>query len=85
MRDLILLRDSPGAGKNTWIKEHKLSQYTLNRDEICRSCPAYITDPFIFQKPFSEKIQQIKAGIIERADKILLEKVKARMKNNELY
>lgn len=34
MRDLIILRGCPGAGKSTWIKENGLEQYTLSPDNI---------------------------------------------------
>lgn len=34
MRNLIVLRGCPGAGKSTWIKENGLEQYTLSPDNI---------------------------------------------------
>ena len=34
MRDLVLLRGAPGAGKSTWIKNNNLEQYTLCADTI---------------------------------------------------
>lgn len=34
MRTLVLLRGIPGSGKSTWIKEHKLENYTLSSDQI---------------------------------------------------
>lgn len=34
MRNLVILRGSPGAGKSTWIKENNLQNYTLCADDI---------------------------------------------------
>lgn len=34
MRVLFLMRGSPGVGKSTFIKEHKLEQYSLSADNI---------------------------------------------------
>lgn len=34
MRTLLLFRGSPASGKSTFIKEHKLEQYTLSADNI---------------------------------------------------
>ena len=34
MKNLIVLRGCPGAGKSTWIKENGLEQYTLSPDNI---------------------------------------------------
>lgn len=34
MRTLYLLRGAPGSGKSTWIKDNKLSPYTLCADDI---------------------------------------------------
>lgn len=34
MRNLVVLRGCPGAGKSTWIKENGLEQYTLSPDNI---------------------------------------------------
>ena len=34
MRSLVLLRGCPASGKSTFIKEHKLEQYTLCADNI---------------------------------------------------
>lgn len=34
MRDLVILRGSPGSGKSTWIKENHLEPYTISPDNI---------------------------------------------------
>lgn len=45
MRDLIILRGCPGAGKSTWIKENHLEQYTLSPDNIRNMVCAPILTP----------------------------------------
>ena len=34
MRNLVVLRGCPGAGKSTWIKENGLEPYTISLDNI---------------------------------------------------
>ena len=43
MRNLVVLRGCPGAGKSTWIKENGLEPYTLSPDNIRQmvSAPIY--------------------------------------------
>ena len=43
MRNLVILRGCPGAGKSTWIKENGLEPYTLCPDNIRQmvSSPIY--------------------------------------------
>lgn len=55
MRNLVILRGSPGSGKSTWIKENHLEPYTLSPDTIRTmvSSPVLqenITHPVISQR-----------------------------------
>ena len=34
MRNLVILRGSPGSGKSTWVKENGLKDYTLCADDL---------------------------------------------------
>lgn len=34
MRDLVLMRGSPGCGKSTFLKENKLTEYSISADDI---------------------------------------------------
>ena len=60
MRNLLMLRGSPGAGKSTWIKEHNLQDYALSPDEIrlmCSSPELQPTGEFkISQDPKNENV-----------------------------
>lgn len=38
MRNLLILRGAPGAGKSTWVKENHLEAYTLCPDDIRVMC-----------------------------------------------
>ena len=46
MRTLVLLRGSSGCGKSTFIKEHKLDDYTLSSDSfrLLYSSPILMND-----------------------------------------
>ena len=60
MRTLLLMRGAPGAGKTTWIKNHKLEDYALSPDSIrvlCSSLELQPTGEFkISQNPHNEKV-----------------------------
>lgn len=76
MRNLVILRGCPGAGKSTWIKENGLEPYTLSPDNI----RTMVCAPVLTEKSTELTISQENETYVWS---LLYELLEKRMKNGD--